>query len=210
MHYSFFFSFYSAMDRNPCLRKCLTEKELQKLAENFYESEDDLQDLEEENFPENIEDCINLASQKFQNPVDFSDLDIENIPIIFDHELDEVDAINLETICDNQSDPITQNTVCDNDSDPIDQNFPEHESLFTFDKKAFKSMSWKEASFEENSECTKFGGDDILPKNMELSTPYQFFRYFFPTIYFKRLQMNRISTAFKKIFPNLQISRQMI
>lgn len=69
-----------------------TQAELKKLTEHFLESDDDLQEWDEENLSENVDACIELPAQKFQEPFDLANLDLDiainNIPIIFYHELD--------------------------------------------------------------------------------------------------------------------------
>ena len=77
-----------AMGRKRNFQKPLTIQELEKLAERFLESDDDLEELDEDNLSENVDNCLELAAQKFQDPVNYANLDIENTPIIFEHELD--------------------------------------------------------------------------------------------------------------------------
>ena len=53
------------------------------MAERFLESDDDLEELDEDNLSENVDNCLELAAQKFQDPVDYANLNIENTQIIF-------------------------------------------------------------------------------------------------------------------------------
>ena len=160
-----------AMDRKRDFRKPLTIQELEKLAERFLESDDDLEELDEDNLSENVDNCLELAAQKFQDPVDYANLDIENTPIIFEHELDGVELTNSNVENNNEADLVDEIIPENGDANGTEKN------IFTLDKDAFKSICWKQASFEQNVQGTTFRGDENLPTNiMELSTPYQFFR----------------------------------
>ena len=124
-----------------------------------------------DNLSENIDNCLELAAQKFQDSVDYANLDIENTPIIFEHELDGVELTNSNVENNNEADLVDEIIPENGDANGTEKN------IFTLDKDAFKSICWKQTSFEQNVQGTTFRGDENLPTNiMELSTPYQFFR----------------------------------
>lgn len=64
MHYTITFFNFSAMEKKFNFRKPLTQAELEKLADHFLESDDDLQDSDEENESENVDSCMELAAGK--------------------------------------------------------------------------------------------------------------------------------------------------
>ena len=85
-----------------------------------------------------------MAAQKFQDPVDYANLDIENTPIIFEHELDGVELTNSNVENNNEAYLVDEIIPENGDANGTEKN------IFTLDKDGFKSICWKQASFEQN------------------------------------------------------------
>lgn len=135
-------------------KRPLSDNELLEIIANWDQSEDEYDSSDNE-------DTSN---------VDADNLDIGNIPIIF-----EDDVADTEEDTENLEEHITQEATEDQENEDL----VEAENPNEF-KDKFKQLLWKKKNLVLNEDVLSFKGDSTLPAHIrELSTPYQFFKYFF-------------------------------
>lgn len=159
-------------------KKALSERELEEIAANFFNSDDDfdLSESEEDN------NEILLADSLVDDPCD---LDIDTLPIEFEDGVfvtteDENAAINLQlgTSTNNNNAINLQPGTSINENCVIPQPGSSGESRVT--TQTSKNVTWKKKNLKIDDAARTFSGNDMLPTDiLELSTPYAFFKYFF-------------------------------
>lgn len=135
------------MDR----KRALSDRELEELAANFWNSDDDLDNSESE---ECFRDETNLDPDE--------NIDIQSLPVEFE------DGVTVTEFPDQQIEPIEEPSIADVDV--------EVEPITT----RIKNILWKKKNLSIDELAKTFRGHTNLPNAiMDLSTPYAFFKYFF-------------------------------